>query len=293
MSFIKEGTGFVGTGSGKKSTADAKETQSANAATALSAAQRALKRSIPLPVISSTGPIGGASMDRRTSLSVWLSARTYNPKMISGYRGHATAIAHFTEVPLGIADERVTRWRASLELNDGCREWYFSHSRALANSSSGLVGMPAFAKAGEEYMTLKGKTEIIRGSTRGIGFAIASAFARKGARKEICDMSPGSAVQEVKKARNEGGVLKLMTAISMGAAIVFAPEAFAQGSPADLSYCRALIEKYRAVAGLDNTTPPIVSQAVSNCRGGNTVAGIPSLERALRDRKAELPPRPQ
>ena len=86
--------------------------------------------------------------------------------------------------------------------------------------------------------------------------------------------------------------MKLITAISLGATLALAHGVFAQGSPADISYCRALIEKYRQVAGLDNTTPPIVSQAVSNCRAANPVAGISVLERALRDLKAELPPRP-
>jgi hypothetical protein len=71
--------------------------------------------------------------------------------------------------------------------------------------------------------------------------------------------------------------------------------ASAQSSDAD--YCRALIQKYETyVANMSiGHTPgsPTIdgSVAVTQCKDGNTAAGIPVLERKLRDAKVDLPPR--
>jgi hypothetical protein len=63
--------------------------------------------------------------------------------------------------------------------------------------------------------------------------------------------------------------------------------AFAQS--ADANYCQALIKKWReiGVASTDATVP----EAINQCNQGNTAAGIPVLEKVLKDNKVSLPPR--
>lgn len=55
-------------------------------------------------------------------------------------------------------------------------------------------------------MLLKGKTAIVTGSARGIGFGIARDFAKQGANVVICDMSMEAAAEAVKMIGGEGGV---------------------------------------------------------------------------------------
>jgi NAD(P)-dependent dehydrogenase (short-subunit alcohol dehydrogenase family) len=55
-------------------------------------------------------------------------------------------------------------------------------------------------------MQLKGKTAIVTGSGRGIGFGIANSFAKEGANVVICDMSLDNAKEAVKTIEGEGGV---------------------------------------------------------------------------------------
>jgi NAD(P)-dependent dehydrogenase (short-subunit alcohol dehydrogenase family) len=55
-------------------------------------------------------------------------------------------------------------------------------------------------------MLLRGKTAIITGSARGIGFGIARDFAKQGANVAICDMSMEAAADAVKTIEGEGGV---------------------------------------------------------------------------------------
>src|SRR5262245_30188804 len=55
-------------------------------------------------------------------------------------------------------------------------------------------------------MQLKGKTAIVTGSARGIGFGIAKAFAKEGANVVICDISLDNAKEAVKTIESEGGV---------------------------------------------------------------------------------------
>jgi hypothetical protein len=78
-------------------------------------------------------------------------------------------------------------------------------------------------------------------------------------------------------------------AICLLAATVLAPfSAFAQ-SAADAKYCRDLYETYRKI-GVANTDASI-PEAANQCNKGNTAAGIPVLEKALKDAKVSLPPR--
>lgn len=55
-------------------------------------------------------------------------------------------------------------------------------------------------------MLLKGKTAIVTGSARGIGFGIARDFAKAGANVVICDMSLENATEAAKSIEAEGGV---------------------------------------------------------------------------------------
>jgi hypothetical protein len=65
----------------------------------------------------------------------------------------------------------------------------------------------------------------------------------------------------------------------------------------DTDYCKALTQKYEAyVANMSvgrSPTPSTVdgNVAVAECKSGNTTAGIPVLERKLRDAKVDLPSR--
>ena len=77
-------------------------------------------------------------------------------------------------------------------------------------------------------------------------------------------------------------------------AILLPAGAWAQMS--DAGYCHALTQKYQAyVANISGgrARPDTVdgSLAIEQCKAGNTAAGIPVLERRLRDAKVDLPPR--
>jgi hypothetical protein len=71
----------------------------------------------------------------------------------------------------------------------------------------------------------------------------------------------------------------------------------AQSPNSDAQYCGALINTYQKyIVGAydpDMTTHvhANLDTAVANCQSGNTAAGIPPLEKALRDAKFSLPPR--
>ena len=70
--------------------------------------------------------------------------------------------------------------------------------------------------------------------------------------------------------------------------------ASAQGN--DTAYCAALVQQYQKFLvkmGGHSPNPGTVdgSVAVEQCKSGNTSAGIPVLERKLRDAKIELPAR--
>jgi hypothetical protein len=70
--------------------------------------------------------------------------------------------------------------------------------------------------------------------------------------------------------------------------IALAPlAAFAQSS--DAKYCEALADTYRKLntQNMDAAVP----EAINQCKQGNTAAGIPVLEKALKDQKATLPAR--
>ena len=90
---------------------------------------------------------------------------------------------------------------------------------------------------------------------------------------------------------NMKGLLLLAAGVTLSSA------ASAQGN-ADARYCDKLINLYRTyVNNPDDPRPTFQSpqsvqeNAISSCRTGNTAAGIPVLEKSLRDNKMTLPAR--
>ena len=71
------------------------------------------------------------------------------------------------------------------------------------------------------------------------------------------------------------------------AAVVLPFAAFAQS--ADAKYCEALSVEYRKLNTASDSGA--AADAMANCKAGNTAAGIPVLEKALKDQKVTLPPR--
>jgi hypothetical protein len=65
---------------------------------------------------------------------------------------------------------------------------------------------------------------------------------------------------------------------------------FASAYADDASYCEALSTKYRTIAG-NAQVDATAAEAMAQCKAGNTAAGIPVLEKFLKDNKATLPPR--
>jgi hypothetical protein len=79
-------------------------------------------------------------------------------------------------------------------------------------------------------------------------------------------------------------------------AVAMAPIA-TSAQMSDVGYCNALIQKYQAyVANIEFGRTPqpgtVDGQvAVAQCKAGDTAAGIPVLEKKLRDARIDLPPR--
>ena len=78
---------------------------------------------------------------------------------------------------------------------------------------------------------------------------------------------------------------RIVICLSAGVALALPFAAFAD----DASYCKALADLYRQTNGqnMDASAP----EAMNQCNKGNTAAGIPVLEKALKDQKATLPAR--
>ncbi len=73
----------------------------------------------------------------------------------------------------------------------------------------------------------------------------------------------------------------------IGSAIALPMAAFAQS--ADAKYCEALSVAYRKLNTASDSGA--AADAMANCKAGNTAAGIPVLEKALKDQKVTLPSR--
>ena len=92
--------------------------------------------------------------------------------------------------------------------------------------------------------------------------------------------------------------MKTMQRLLLLAAGVTLSSAASAQSVADARYCDKLVGLYRTyVNNPEDPKPafqsPVASHenAIANCKTGNTAAGIPVLERILRDNKFTLPSR--
>ncbi|MGZ5909520.1 MAG: hypothetical protein ACXWLB_06565 [Reyranella sp.] len=69
----------------------------------------------------------------------------------------------------------------------------------------------------------------------------------------------------------------------------------ASAQTTDADYCKALTQKYETyISNMSvsrSPSPVDANVAIAQCRDGNTAAGIPVLERKLRDARIDLPPR--
>ena len=81
-------------------------------------------------------------------------------------------------------------------------------------------------------------------------------------------------------------VIKLLAG---GAALALPVIALAQS--ADAKYCHDLAQLYRKYRLNQNLPSAEVPAAIAKCEAGDTAAGIPVLEKYLRDQKISLPPR--
>ena len=59
----------------------------------------------------------------------------------------------------------------------------------------------------------------------------------------------------------------------------------------DAAYCATLTKVYRNTASKHESAGVTIPVAMAKCAAGDTAAGIPVLEQALRDHGAKLPPR--
>jgi hypothetical protein len=83
----------------------------------------------------------------------------------------------------------------------------------------------------------------------------------------------------------------------LAASLVLSSAASAQGN-ADARYCDKLINLYRTYVNNPEDPRPAMQtpqaaqeNAILSCRSGNTAAGIPVLEKSLRDNRMTLPAR--
>ncbi len=74
--------------------------------------------------------------------------------------------------------------------------------------------------------------------------------------------------------------------------------ASAESSAGDAAYCAKLTQLYRTYVNNPNDPRPVqpsptaeYEHAINECARGNTAAGIPPLEKVLRNNKFTLPPR--
>ena len=87
-----------------------------------------------------------------------------------------------------------------------------------------------------------------------------------------------------------------MTKLTIACSIVALPLAIATLPSAalaqdDAAYCQALTRTYRATIAKRADPAVAVPVAMAKCEAGDTAAGIPVLENALRNAKVALPPR--
>jgi hypothetical protein len=85
----------------------------------------------------------------------------------------------------------------------------------------------------------------------------------------------------------EGEMKGILTCFVVCSAIALPFAAMA--AMTDAQYCEALSVEYRKLN--TQATSGVEADAIANCKAGNTAAGIPVLEKALKDGKVTLPTR--
>jgi hypothetical protein len=90
--------------------------------------------------------------------------------------------------------------------------------------------------------------------------------------------------------------MRAKLSIALGLCLSLTAEAHAQAPPADdMAYCAqlsALYRRYLGNTGEGKTFPDVAAAtAMDQCERGNTAAGIPVLEKKLRDGRFTLPKR--
>ncbi len=80
------------------------------------------------------------------------------------------------------------------------------------------------------------------------------------------------------------------TTICFAALLAFGLPFMASAEMTDAQYCQAMVKKYRTASG-GTQNNQAVAQAMDQCAKGNPAAGIPVMEKALRDAKVTLPTR--
>ena len=92
--------------------------------------------------------------------------------------------------------------------------------------------------------------------------------------------------------------MNIMQGLLLGAAGMMACSAASAQSSADARYCDRLIGLYRTYVNNPDDPRPVYQSpqaaqetAIASCKAGNPAAGIPVLEKALRDNKVTLPAR--
>ncbi|MGZ5898237.1 MAG: hypothetical protein ACXWK3_00765 [Reyranella sp.] len=81
-----------------------------------------------------------------------------------------------------------------------------------------------------------------------------------------------------------------MKSVRLGLIICFLASPLASAYADDASYCEALSTSYRKLIGAAQEDA-IAADAMAKCKAGNTAAGIPVLEKFLKEGKVTLPPR--
>jgi hypothetical protein len=79
-------------------------------------------------------------------------------------------------------------------------------------------------------------------------------------------------------------------AVKLGLIVCFLASPLASAYADDASYCEALSASYRKLIG-GSQEDAVAADAMAKCKAGNTAAGIPVLEKFLKEGKVTLPPR--
>jgi hypothetical protein len=91
-----------------------------------------------------------------------------------------------------------------------------------------------------------------------------------------------------RKRAKEQAMMRIVTTVSVG--VAFMLPFMARAEMTDAQYCQAMVDKYRTASG-GTQNNQAVAEAMDQCAKGNAAAGIPVMEKALKDAKVTLPAR--